>query len=278
MKTRLFIIFIGAFVTAGIIHFVQEQGDSHRNRRSRGGLRDFGPRARDAGPGPAPSNGRARGGLQGMKIQSLFDQNRDKRLDKQERARARTFVKNERKHRRLPGPRRENAESAPKPGVAVQPGEVPQISDAPLYDENVLRTIFIDFESSDWEEELSDFWKTDVNVPATLIVDDRTINEVGVRFRGTSSFFTVQPGQKRSLNIALDHGEGKERLQGYKTLNLLNSHTDPSFVRTLLFNHVARHYIPAEYSNYLRLVIKRLDSQCPLWADREITLSLSPAI
>ena len=194
-----------------------------------------------------------------MDIRSLFDQNRDDRLDTQERARARTFLKSERGDRRFPRPSGDNDGPVPKPGMPVNLGDVKQIPDASLYDESALRTVFIDFESPDWENELSAFWKTDVNVPATLTVDDQTIEEVGVRFRGTSSFFTVRSGQKRSLNIALDHGDRNQRLLGYKTLNLLNSHTDPSFTRTLLFNHIARHYIPAEYSNYVRLVINRKD-------------------
>ncbi len=191
-------------------------------------------------------------------VRSLFDQNRDSRLDKQERARARTFLSNERSGRRFPGPQGGHEGPPPKAGKTIQPEEIQATPKTQaLYDEKVLRTVFLDFEDADWEAELADFWKTDIDVPAVLTMDGQTMDQVGVRFRGSSSFFTVPKGKKRSLNIAIDYGEGKERLHGYKTINLLNSHTDPSFVRTLLFNHIARNYIPAERSNYLRLVINR---------------------
>jgi hypothetical protein len=47
----------------------------------------------------------------------------------------------------------------------------------------------------------------------------------------------------------------KQDLLGYRTLNLLNSHTDPSFLRTVLYNHIARHYLPAPEANLVRVVI-----------------------
>ena len=34
----------------------------------------------------------------------------------------------------------------------------------------VLRTLFLEFESADWEKELADFYHTDVEVPAKLTV------------------------------------------------------------------------------------------------------------
>src|SRR4051812_35326254 len=52
------------------------------------------------------------------------------------------------------GPRRENRES-PKPGPRVSKDEVKQYPGLPLYEPTVLRTFFLDFESPDWEAELS---------------------------------------------------------------------------------------------------------------------------
>ena len=44
-------------------------------------------------------------------------------------------------------------------------------------------------------------------------------------------------------------------LQGYRTLNLLNANSDPTFVRGLLYSHIARQYVPAARINYVRVVI-----------------------
>jgi len=92
-------------------------------------------------------------------------------------------------------------------------------------------------------------------VPAKLTVDGKTFPDVGVHFRGASSFFTVGEGRKRSLNVSLDFVHADEQLGGYRTFNLLNSHTDPTFLRTILYYQVAREYIAAPKANFARVVI-----------------------
>ena len=42
---------------------------------------------------------------------------------------------------------------------------------------------------------------------------------------------------------------------GFRTLNLLNANSDPTFVRALLYSHIARQYVPAARMNYVRVVI-----------------------
>ncbi|WP_439623774.1 CotH kinase family protein [Gemmata sp.] len=143
----------------------------------------------------------------------------------------------------------------PKPGPAVRPGDVKAVPDAPLYDPAVLRTVFLEFENKDWEQELQDFHGTDVDVPATLVVDGKRYPNVGVHFRGMSSYMGVGAGFKRSLNVSLDLADPKQRLLGYKTLNLLNSHDDPSLMNTVLYSHVARKYLPAPRANFVRVVV-----------------------
>jgi spore coat protein CotH len=141
-----------------------------------------------------------------------------------------------------------------RPGPKVSVSDVPP-SDAPLYDESVLRTVFLTFESDDWEAEMADFNNTDVDVPATLSVDGKEYPGVGVHFRGMSSYFAVPAGSKRSLNVSLDFTDEEQRLDGYKTLNLLNAHEDPSLMHTVLYSHVARTYTPAPKANFVRVVI-----------------------
>ena len=55
-----------------------------------------------------------------------------------------------------------------------------------LYDEKTLRTLYLRFPKADWYEELGDFYRTDVDVPADLIVDGTVYADVGVRFRARS--------------------------------------------------------------------------------------------
>jgi hypothetical protein len=144
---------------------------------------------------------------------------------------------------------------AGRPGPKVTPAEVKNYPDAKLYDPSVVRTVFIDFDAADWEQELQDFRPTDVDVPATVTVDGKKYPNVGVHFRGMSSFFGVGAGSKRSLNLAFDLADPKQRVRGYKTLNLLNSHDDPSMLNAVLYSHVARQYMPAPKANVVKVVI-----------------------
>ena len=47
----------------------------------------------------------------------------------------------------------------------------------------------------------------------------------------------------------------EQRLGGYRSLNLLNSNADPTFLRTVLYQYVARQYMAAPKANWVRVVI-----------------------
>ncbi|RYD23480.1 MAG: spore coat protein CotH [Verrucomicrobiaceae bacterium] len=152
------------------------------------------------------------------------------------------------------GPGGERKSEPPTPGIRISPAEVKPESTT-LYAPDTLRTLFLDFENADWEAELEAFHDTDVEVPATLTVDGRSYPGVGIHFRGMSSYMMVSAGHKRSLNVSLDFTKKKQRLDGYKTLNLLNSSGDGSFLSAVLYSHIARQYIPAPKVNLMRVVI-----------------------
>lgn len=192
-----------------------------------------------------------------------FDQNGDGWLNNDERKAARQFLAQQPRGRGpggFGGPRggfggRGGMEAAPEPGPKVSPADVEPVPNAPLYDPLTLRTLFLEFENADWEQELADFHNTDVEVPARLIVDGQTYPDVGVHFRGQTSYMFVSAGRKRPLNLSLDFLHADQRLGGYRTLNLLNAHEDPSLLRTVLFYHIAREYFPAPKANFVRVVI-----------------------
>lgn len=190
-----------------------------------------------------------------VQLVKRFDTNGDGWLNAEERQTARVFLKEQgTRPRPGTGPRRQ-FRSAPEPGPRINPADVPACPDAPLYAANVLRTFFLKFEEADWENELEEFHGTDVDVPADLTVDGTAYPGVGVRFRGASSYSMVETGFKRSFNISLDLVHPEQKLQGHSTLNLLNSHEDPSFLRAVLFLYVASKYIPAPQANLVRVVI-----------------------
>lgn len=226
---------------------------------------------------------------QERKVVKQFDKDGDGKLNREERLAARAFLKKERENQRGGfgppgmgpggpggppgggppgggprgmggpgggfGPPGMFATEPGKPGPRIAFEDVKPESSKDLYDPSVLRTLFLDFEDKDWEEELADFYKTDVEVPATLTVDGKKYPGVGVHFRGASSYFTVRAGSKRSLNVAVDYSDEKQKLYGHKTLNLLNSHEDPAMMSTVLYSELARKHLPTPKANFAKVVI-----------------------
>lgn len=214
------------------------------------------------GPPPTPER----------KLLAQFDRNADQHLDATERAAARAFLQANPAPNAggfggdrggppggggFPGGGGPGDRSEPtSPGIPLTADDV-KIYDAqtPLYEPTALRTLFLTFDAADWEKELEDFHKTDVDVPATLVVDGKTYRDVGVRFRGASSYFMVSHGSKRSLNLSLDDVHSDQILLGFRTLNLLNSHEDASFLRAPLYSAIAQNYLPTPRVNFVRVVI-----------------------
>ncbi|MBX7103800.1 MAG: CotH kinase family protein [Gemmataceae bacterium] len=196
-------------------------------------------------------------------ILKQFDKNGDGWLDDEERKEAREFVKKNAGGRGgfgkgPPGGFKMKGggeAEKPRPGPKVAVADAPKYPGKPLYDGKILRTIFLEFTSSDWEKELEDFHGTDVEVPATMTVDGKTYKNVGVHFRGASSYMMVPTGSKRSFNVSMDLADKRQRLYGSKTLNLLNGHDDASMMSTVLFSHIARQYIPCPQANFVKVVV-----------------------
>ena len=190
------------------------------------------------------------GGREELTLVDRYDRDGDGKLNRDERDAARAGLggapQSFRRFRGNPG-----VDS----GRRLTPADVRPYPTTPLYDLGTLRTIFLEFEHDDWEQELEDFHNTDVEVPATMTVDGRVYEEVGVGFRGASSFRMVPEGYKRSFNISVDFTDEDQRLYRYRTLNLLNANNDPTFLRAVLYTEIARRYMPIPKMNFVRVVI-----------------------
>ena len=221
----------------------------------------FSPGAGPGVDGPPPFGPGGMG--QETKLVKEFDKDGDGRLNSEERKAARESLKKQTGNRRSGGPggRRGGfgpqggTQATPQPGAKLTPSDVKSFPDVPLYDAGVLRTYFLEFENTDWEKELADFKGTDVEVPAKLTVDGRVYPDVGVHFHGMSSYMMVGEGQKRSLVLTLDFAHPDQQIGGYRKLNLLNSHEDASFLRTVLAMGIARDFMAAPKANFARVVI-----------------------
>ena len=196
-----------------------------------------------------------------LEIKAQFDQNGDHQLDASERTLAREWLRQNRQQRGGPGGRGgpENAADAtPKQGGTVAVADAPIFPGASFYDPDVLRTLFITFEQADWLLELADFYRTDVEVPASLVVDGKTYQGIGVHFRGNTSYQMVR-GKKKSLHLSFDNEHEAQRVFGYRSTNLINGNEDSSGIREALNAFIAGRHAPALKANLVRVVINGED-------------------
>jgi CotH kinase protein len=189
------------------------------------------------------------------KLVKRFDADKNGRLEGKEREAVIRWIQEERIKN---PPRRRGSRPAPKTELrprTIAKDSVEVFKGRDLFDLGVIRTVFLEFENPKWAEEMALFYRTDVDMPAKLTVDGEEYPGVGVHFRGTSSFFTILNRKKKSFSISLDYTDRKQKLQGHKTINLLNGHADPSFMRTVMFAHIVSQYIKMPKAAWVHLVI-----------------------
>ena len=191
-----------------------------------------------------------------QKLTRKFDTDKNGFLDSMERRAALKEVQQDNRFRGPGGrkPRRRPFQPS-TPGLKISPEDVQSYPTSSLYDPTVLRTIFIEFGTGNWENEMAKFKNTDVEMPATIIVDGKKYPTVGIKFRGQSSFGHVPAQSKRSLNISMDFIHHNQRLYGYKTVNLLNCNGDASFLSSILYSRLAADYLPVPKANMVKVVI-----------------------
>jgi len=120
-----------------------------------------------------------------LELVSRFDEDGNGRLDDAEREAARKFTRSSRSGRSAAGG--SNVKMALQSSLAddLSSSAASAVGDAvDLYDPDILRALYLRFPDEGWFGELSDFYNTDVEVPADLIVDGAVYESVGVRFRG----------------------------------------------------------------------------------------------
>ncbi|MBL8750070.1 MAG: CotH kinase family protein [Planctomycetes bacterium] len=232
---------------------------------------------RGMGPGGPGGPGGPMG--QNLEVVERFDRDGNHRLDAAERKAARAWIVENRPQRPGPGgpgpggfgpggfgpggpppdvdePARDDA--TPKNGRRVALGDVAKFADRPLFDPDCVRTFFLDFPDADWFDELTAFYRTDVAIPAKVTVDGRVYEDVGLGFRGNTSYQMAR-GRKKSFDLAFDFVHEDQNLLGFRNLDLLNSHEDPSFLREAIHGEIANRFFPAPRVALVRLVVNGED-------------------
>ncbi|MCC7395711.1 MAG: CotH kinase family protein [Planctomycetes bacterium] len=127
-----------------------------------------------------------------------------------------------------------------------------------LYDLETVRDVYLQFSQSNWWTQLTNNYAPEINIAADMTVDGVIYPNVGVRFRGNTSYTQLpqQPNQgweKKSFNVEMDWMVQGQDIYGYDSLNFNNGFHDPLFLREPLTYWVMRQHGVAPKANWIRL-------------------------
>jgi hypothetical protein len=115
----------------------------------------------------------------------------------------------------------------------------------------------IDFDGDGWATLLADPLE-DVYVPATIVFDGVTVEDVAVRFKGNSSRWELarQGGTRYSLKVDTDEYVAGQRLLGVDKINFNNGFNDPTQLREVLASEMfAAAGVPSPQMGFARITI-----------------------
>lgn len=130
-------------------------------------------------------------------------------------------------------------------------------SDGGLFDPTFLRELHINFEDDDYHSILSNsfFTNPSYRIPASVTLDGTTLDSVGVRYKGNSTFCLPyeQNNVKVPYNLDMNYWISGQRLMGYKKIKLANAWLDPTFCKEYIASRIYRKYLPTPEINLIAL-------------------------
>lgn len=124
-----------------------------------------------------------------------------------------------------------------------------------FYEETIVRDVYLEFSDSNYWSQLQNYYGTDTYVLANLTVDGTTYTDVGVQFKGFTSYNRIGSSQKKSFDIKVDYTVDGQDIMGYDTLNFNNCYEDPSFMREVIYSNSSTSHIPSAKGNFINLYI-----------------------
>lgn len=131
-----------------------------------------------------------------------------------------------------------------------------------FYSLNAVRNINIQFKTRNWDKKLDSLMNDGKGkrLPATVILDGKTFQQVGVRYKGNSSYNNIRNQQKSKLPLNLESDdEIKNQLfaQGISSIKLSNMFRDPSYIREVLAYWLANQLFISPKANFAKVTINK---------------------
>lgn len=92
-----------------------------------------------------------------------------------------------------------------------------------------VHSVYMSFSQPNYWDSLLNYMPLEKYLKGNIIIDGIALNDVGVKFKGNSSF--SNPSDKKPFKIDLNEFVSGQKLDGLKKFNLNNGFKDPSFMR-----------------------------------------------
>ena len=128
-----------------------------------------------------------------------------------------------------------------------------------LFNPYKVHTLDIEFHNPDYDSILQARWEVDDKTYelTTIVFNGDTLDSVGVRYKGNSTFWWAQAvgSPKFPLNIDFDLIYDEQDLLGYSKVKLSNSIFDATFVRELIGYKTESYYLPTSEAGYINVSV-----------------------
>lgn len=125
-----------------------------------------------------------------------------------------------------------------------------------LFDDSAVREYTITFYDDTWESTLEQNWIADSGYVAARFSDGKlTLDSVGVRYKGNSSYSAIGASPKKPFKIKLNEFRKGQAYYGENVLNFSNGYGDPTFLREKIAYDISRKYLPTPRANFATITI-----------------------
>lgn len=125
-----------------------------------------------------------------------------------------------------------------------------------LFDDTSVRQYTLTFYDNGWQSIMENNYAEDLGYLAARFSDGKiTLDSVGVRYKGNSSYNATGTSPKKPYKIKFNEFRDGQTYYSAKILNFSNGYGDPSFLREKIAYDISRAYMPTPRANFATLSV-----------------------
>ena len=129
-----------------------------------------------------------------------------------------------------------------------------------LFEKDSIRDLYIDFLDGNYHNILvqSFFNNPSYRIPATVSLSGVSLDSVGVRYKGNSTFCLPNDDQnpKVPYNLDMNYWVSGQKLMEKKKVKLANAWLDPTFAKEYIASKIYKNYLPSPEVNLVKLHVQ----------------------